>query len=126
VELRPNCIILEREEMSIASLWHSRYSTGLVSDHSLLRSSYEGNTEKVYSAVFSMRSAVLLQRIGTNVRLRGFNAGLLARSQLHSEGPATGKLDQGFPWFSLVPEQILSCYSNSTLHCMLPMQPSQW
>jgi hypothetical protein len=34
--------------------------------------------------------------------------------------------DQGFPWFSLVPEQMLSWYPNSTLHCMLPMQPSQW
>jgi hypothetical protein len=27
---------------------------------------------------------------------------------LHPEGPATGQLDQGFPWFSLVPEQMLS------------------
>jgi hypothetical protein len=26
---------------------------------------------------------------------------------LHPEGPATGQLDQGFPWFSLVPEQML-------------------
>jgi hypothetical protein len=24
------------------------------------------------------------------------------------EGLATGQLDQGFPWFSLVPEQMLS------------------
>jgi hypothetical protein len=67
-----------------------------------------------------------LQRVGTNVRARGFNAGLLARSQLHSEGPATSQLDQGFSWFSLVPEQMQSWYPNSTLHCMLPMQPSQW
>jgi hypothetical protein len=44
--------------------------------------------------------------VGINVRVRGFNAGLLARSQLHLEGPATGQLDQGFPWFSLVPVQI--------------------
>jgi hypothetical protein len=44
---------------------------------------------------------------------------------LHSEGPATSQLDQCFPWFSLVPEQMLSWYPNSTLHCMLPMQPSQ-
>jgi hypothetical protein len=29
-------------------------------------------------------------RVGTNVRVRGFNAALLARSQLHSEGPVTG------------------------------------
>jgi hypothetical protein len=34
----------------------------------------------------------------SRVRVRGFNAGLLAGSQLHSEGPATGQLDQGFPW----------------------------
>jgi hypothetical protein len=45
---------------------------------------------------------------------------------LHPEGPATGQLDQGFPWFSLLPEQMLSWYPNSTLHCMLPIQPSQW
>jgi hypothetical protein len=44
----------------------------------------------------------------------------------HPEGPATGQLDQGFPWFSLVPEQMLSWYPNSTLYCMLHMQPSQW
>jgi hypothetical protein len=25
----------------------------------------------------------------------------------HSEGPATGQLDQGFPWFSSVLEQML-------------------
>jgi hypothetical protein len=42
---------------------------------------------------------------------------------LHPEGP---EFDQGFPWFSLVTEQMLSWYTNSTLHCMLPMQPSQW
>jgi hypothetical protein len=45
---------------------------------------------------------------------------------LHPEGPATGQLDQGFPWFSLVPEQMLSWYPNSTLRCMLHMQPSEW
>jgi hypothetical protein len=28
---------------------------------------------------------------------------------LYPEGPATGNLDQGFPWFSSIPEQILSC-----------------
>jgi hypothetical protein len=65
-------------------------------------------------------------RLRTNVRVRGFNAGLLARSQLHSEGPATGQLDQGFPWFSLFLEQMLNWYLNSALHCMLPVQPSQW
>jgi hypothetical protein len=43
---------------------------------------------------------------------------------LHQEDPATGELDQGFPWFYLVPEQMLSRNPNSTLHCMLPMQPS--
>jgi hypothetical protein len=29
---------------------------------------------------------------------------------LHLEGPATGHLDQGVPWFDLVPEQMLSWY----------------
>jgi hypothetical protein len=39
---------------------------------------------------------------------------------LHPEGPATGQLDQAFLWFFLVPEQILSWYPNSTLHCSPP------
>jgi hypothetical protein len=62
-------------------------------------------------------------QIGSNVRVRGFNAGLLARSQFASrrscDRPTRSR-------FSLVPEQMLSWYPNSTLHCMLPMQPSQW
>jgi hypothetical protein len=44
---------------------------------------------------------------------------------LHPEGPAIGQLDQGFPWFALVPEQMLSWYPNFTLLCILHMQPSQ-
>jgi hypothetical protein len=44
----------------------------------------------------------------------------------YPEGPATVQRDQGFPWFSLVPEQMLSWYPNSKLHCMLLMQLSQW
>jgi hypothetical protein len=42
------------------------------------------------------------------------------------EGSATGQLDEGFLWFSLVSEQLLSWYPNSMLHCMLPMQLSKW
>jgi hypothetical protein len=36
---------------------------------------------------------------------------------LHPEGPATDQLDQGFPWISLVPKQMLSSYPISTLLC---------
>jgi hypothetical protein len=32
---------------------------------------------------------------------------------LHPEGPATDQLDQGFPWFSSMLEQMLSWYTNS-------------
>jgi hypothetical protein len=60
-------------------------------------------------------------QIGTNVRACEFNAGLLARSQFASgrscDRPTRLR-------FSLVPEQMLSWYPNSTLYCMLHMQPS--
>jgi hypothetical protein len=29
---------------------------------------------------------------------------------LHPEGPATEQRNQGFPWFFMVPEQVLSWY----------------
>jgi hypothetical protein len=44
----------------------------------------------------------------------------LLKVSLYPEGPVTGQLDQVFPW------QMLGWYPNSMLHCMLPMQPSQW
>jgi hypothetical protein len=46
---------------------------------------------------------------------------------LHPEGPATGQLDQGFPWFYSVLKQILlSCYPHphvvlQALHAALPL-----
>jgi hypothetical protein len=61
-------------------------------------------------------------QIGTNVRARVFNAGLLARS-LFASGRSCDRTTRSR--FSLVPEQMLSWYPNSTLHCMLLMQPSQ-
>jgi hypothetical protein len=62
-------------------------------------------------------------QIGTNVRARGLMLDCWLEVSLHPEGPETGQIDQGFPWFSLVPEQMLSWYPNSTLHCMLHKQP---
>jgi hypothetical protein len=41
------------------------------------------------------------------------------------EGLVTGQPDEGFPWFSLAPEQMLRWYRNSTLHYILHVQPSQ-
>ena len=49
------------------------------------------------------------------------NAWLLARCvSVHPEGHSTSQLDQGFPWFSSVLEQML----NQSLHSLLFMQPS--
>jgi hypothetical protein len=62
-------------------------------------------------------------QIGTNVWAHG-QCRTAGSVSLHPEGPATSQLDQGFPWFSLIPQQMLSWYPNSTLHCMLPMQLS--
>jgi hypothetical protein len=44
----------------------------------------------------------------------------LLEVSFHLEGPVTGQLSQGFPWVSSVPEEMLSWYPNSTLHCSLP------
>jgi hypothetical protein len=46
--------------------------------------------------------------------------------RLHPKGPALGQIDRDSPWFSLVSEQTLNWYSDSTLHCMLHIQPSKW
>jgi hypothetical protein len=45
---------------------------------------------------------------------------------LHPEGVGTCQLYQGFPWFPLVPEQMLSWYPDSTFalhasHAAVPM-----
>jgi hypothetical protein len=47
-----------------------------------------------------------------------FSARWWLEISLHPEGPASGQLDQGFPWFSLVSEQMVSWYPNFTLFCM--------
>jgi hypothetical protein len=52
-----------------------------------------------------------IRNLGTHVRVRAFNSGLLAREVgLQPEAPATGHFHQGFPWVSSAPEQILSWY----------------
>jgi hypothetical protein len=47
-------------------------------------------------------------------------------ASVHPKGSATGQLDHGFPWFSLVPEQMLSWYPNCHVallasHAALPI-----
>jgi hypothetical protein len=61
---------------------------------------------------------IQLQRLGTNVRVAELMTDCCLEVGLHSEGPATGQLNPGFPWVSLVKEQMLSWHPNSTLHCM--------
>ena len=56
---------------------------------------------------------------GPALRFDYLTDGMHARRQF-----AAGQLDQGFPWFFSVLEQMLSQYPKSTLHWMLFMQPS--
>jgi hypothetical protein len=63
------------------------------------------------------------EQIGTNVRARGFNAGLLARSQFASGRSCYRPTRSRFSAVFLGP--TASWNPNSTLHCMLHMYPSQ-
>jgi hypothetical protein len=50
---------------------------------------------------------------------------------LHSEDPATGQLDQGFPWVSSILEQMLSLYPEFHValrasHAALPLVTSRF
>jgi hypothetical protein len=50
---------------------------------------------------------------------------------LHPDGPATGQLDQGFPWFSSVLEQMPSWYPEFQValhasHAALPLETSRF
>jgi hypothetical protein len=42
---------------------------------------------------------------------------------LHPEGPATGQLDEDFPWFSLIPEKMLVPKFHVALHASLTALP---
>jgi hypothetical protein len=55
----------------------------------------------------------------------------LLEVSLHPEGPATGQLDQGFPWFFSILEQILSWYPEFHValrasHAALPLVTSKF
>jgi hypothetical protein len=91
----------------------------------LIQSMYKKNCRNKYVNFFLKNKATL--QIGSNVRVRKFlMPDCWLEVSLHSEGPATDQFDQGFPWFSSILEQMLRWYPNSTLHCMLHMQPSHW
>jgi hypothetical protein len=60
-----------------------------------------------------------------NVGLPG-NAELLVRSQFASGRSCDQPTRLRFSVVFLGPRANAEWYPNSTLHCMLPMQPSQW
>jgi hypothetical protein len=46
---------------------------------------------------------------------------------LHPEGPATGQLDQGIPWFSSILEEVLTWYPEfHASHAALPLVTSKF
>jgi hypothetical protein len=65
-------------------------------------------TELLYTKTCKRLNNKAAAQIGTNARAPGLMPDCWLEVSLHPEGPATGHLDQGFPWFSLVPEQMLS------------------
>jgi hypothetical protein len=80
----------------------------------------------VYKTSVKQTAYVFYNKAASQIGLAYSTPDLWLEVSLHPEGPATGQLDQGFPWFSLVPERMLSRYPNSSLHCMLLTQPSKY
>jgi hypothetical protein len=81
----------------------------------------------IYIKMFVKRACICSQikkiqkaaQIGTNVRALLFNARLMTESQFASGMSCDSR-------FSVILEQMLSWHPNSTLHCMLHMQSSEW
>jgi hypothetical protein len=65
-------------------------------------------------------------RYGLTLRLLHLMPDCWLEFSLHPEGPLTGEIVEVFQWLSLVLEQTLTWYPNSTLYCSLHPQTLQW
>lgn len=78
---------------------------------------------KTYLYVFKNTSR---DRAGIVARFRACGSHTAGQQvRIHPKQPMRRHNGQAFPWFSSVPEQMLSCYSNPALFCMLLKQPLQ-
>jgi hypothetical protein len=74
---------------------------------------------------FSSQSNKATARYGIELEFIYIMPDGLLEVVLRPKSSTSGQIEYGFPWFSSVLKQMLGSYTNSTLHCMLHMQPYQ-